>query len=52
MLAAVEGSVVLGKLLLERGANPLAANAKQQTALTIATARGHNEFVDLLSAQA
>ena len=48
MLAAVEGSVPLGKLLLERGANPSAVNAREQTALTIATARSHTEFVDLL----
>ena len=48
MLAAVEGSVALGKLLLGRGAELSTANSKGQTALTIASARGHNAFVDLL----
>ena len=49
MLAAVEGSVPVGKLLLERGADPTMVNTKGQTALTIATARNHTGFVHLLT---
>lgn len=48
MLAAVEGSVPLGCLLLQRGADPTKQNAKQQTALSIATSRGHDLFARLL----
>ena len=48
MLAAVEGSVPLGRLLLQRGADPTKQNAKQQTALSIATSRGHDLFAHLL----
>ena len=49
MLAAVEGSVPVGKLLLEHGADPARANTKSQTALDIATARDHAAFVQLLA---
>jgi ankyrin repeat protein len=48
MLAAVEGAIPIGRLLLSRGANPTPANAKGDTALTIATHRGHTLFTDLL----
>ena len=48
MLAAVEGSVPLGTLLLARGADPARVNSKTQTALDIATARSHTGFVELL----
>ena len=48
MLVAVEGDVPLGRLLLNRGANPTATNKKNDTALTIATHRGYTLFVDLL----
>ncbi len=49
MISAVEGSVPLGKLLLERGADPTKTNSNSQTALDIAIARHHIGFVDLLS---
>lgn len=48
MLAAVEGSVPLGQLLLERGADPDKQNKKFETALNIAAARNHHAFEDLL----
>jgi ankyrin repeat protein len=48
MLAAVEGAVPLGRLLLERGADAGAQNNKQQTALSLATDRGYDLFVALL----
>ena len=51
MLAAVEGAVPLGRLLLERGAIVAAKNNKDQTALSLATDRGFNLFVELLGAQ-
>jgi ankyrin repeat protein len=50
MLAAVEGSVPVGRLLLESSANKAAANAKGDTAESIATNRGFAEFVALLQA--
>lgn len=49
MLAAVEGNVEMGKLLLEAGASPAAANAKGDTALSIATNRHHQAFAALLN---
>ena len=49
MLAAVEGCVPLGKLLLEHGADTARANSQGATALTIATARGQYEFAQWLS---
>lgn len=48
MLAAVEGNVEMGKLLLEAGAFTTAENAKGDTALSIATSRNHAAFVELL----
>jgi ankyrin repeat protein len=48
MLAAVEGSVPLGRLLIERGADLAAFNLKGASALSIATNRGFTEFADLL----
>ena len=50
MLAAVEGHVALGKLLLEKGAKTAAANNKGQTALSIATQKGHTAFAEMLEA--
>lgn len=49
MLAAVEGSVPLGKILLEKGANPDTRNGKNETALSIASHRGYGLFVELLA---
>jgi len=49
MLAAVEGAVPLGRLLLERGADPAKQNRKGATALSIAKDRGYDLFVDLLA---
>ena len=48
MLAAVEGSVPVGKLLLEHGADATKQNAKGATALAIANNRGFDLFVALL----
>ena len=48
MLAAVEGSVPLGRLLLERGADPARTNNKGQTARDIAAHRGFDLFIALL----
>ena len=48
MLAAVEGNVALGQLLIEKGADIAAMNLKDETPLTIATQKGHTAFVELL----
>ncbi len=48
MLAAVEGATPLGRLLLERNADPARQNAKGDTALHIATNRGYTLFTDVL----
>ena len=48
MLAAVEGNVALGQLLIEKGADIAAMNLKGETPLTIATQKGHTAFVELL----
>ncbi|WP_158824074.1 ankyrin repeat domain-containing protein [Granulicella sp. S156] len=48
MLAAVEGSVPLGQLLIEKGANLVALNGKGDTPLSIATQKGHTAFIELL----
>jgi len=48
MLAAVEGSVPVGRLLIEKGANIAAMNLKGETPLSIATQKGHTAFVELL----
>jgi len=50
MLAAVEGHVTLGRMLLERGAKTNATNNKGQTALVIATQKGHIAFAEMLQA--
>jgi ankyrin repeat protein len=50
MLAAVEGHVALGQLLLEKGAKIAATNNKGQTALAIATQKGHTAFARFLEA--
>jgi len=49
MLAAVEGDVPLGRLLLEFGADPALENNKGETALALATHRGFELFVALLN---
>ena len=49
MLAAVEGNVAIGRLLVEKGASINARNNKEDSALTLATHRGYTLFVDLLS---
>ncbi len=49
MLAAVEGDVALGRLLIEKGAAVSPRNNKQDSALTLATHRGHQLFADLLT---
>jgi ankyrin repeat protein len=50
MLAAVEGDVPLGRLLLEHGANPALQNNKSETAQTLAAHRGYDLFVALFNA--
>lgn len=52
MLAAVEGDVPIGRLLIERGAIVTAKNDKDETALSIATNRGYDLFVALLNEHA
>ncbi len=52
MLAAVEGDVALGRLLLEHGADPALQNNKGETARTLAMHRGFALFVELLPAAA
>ena len=47
MLAAVEGSAPLGKLLLDHGADPTRTNAKGQTASQIAEVRNATAFTEL-----
>ena len=49
MLAAVEGNVPIGRLLIEKGASVGARNNKDDSALTLATHRGYTVFVDLLN---
>jgi ankyrin repeat protein len=49
MLAAVEGNAPIGRLLLDHGANPSLENNKSETALTLATNRGFQVFIDLLT---
>lgn len=51
MLAAVEGDVPVGRLLLERGAIATTQNSRNETALSIATNRGYDLFVALLAEQ-
>jgi ankyrin repeat protein len=48
MLAAVEGAVPLGRLLVEHGAKVDARNNKDQTASSLASDRGFPLFVELL----
>ena len=48
MLAAVEGAVPLGQLLLDKGADKNAANRNGETALSLAAGKGHLSFVELL----
>jgi ankyrin repeat protein len=48
MLAAVEGNLPVGRLLIEKGANVDAFNNKKESAATLAEHRGFTLFVDLL----
>jgi ankyrin repeat protein len=48
MLAAVEGNVPIGRLLLQKGAAVGTRNNKDETAHTLATHRGFTAFVALL----
>ena len=48
MLAALEGSVQLGKLLLGKGAEIHARNQHDETALSLAAQKGHLDFLRLL----
>ncbi len=48
MLAAVEGSVPLGRILIEKGADLAARNLKGASAMSIAEHRGYTEFTNLL----
>ena len=48
MLAAVEGNVPIGRLLIEKGASIHARNNKDDSALSLATHRGYALFADLL----
>lgn len=48
MLAALEGSVTLGKLLLGKGAQLEARNQHGETALSLAAQKGHLDFLRLL----
>ena len=49
MLAAVEGNVPIARLLIEHNAILTARNNKDETALALATHRGHTLLVDLLT---
>ncbi len=49
MLAAVEGAVPLGRLLIQRGARTDSLNSKNESALSIATKKGHSAFVNLVT---
>ena len=49
MLAAVEGNMSIGHLLIEKGAAINARNNKEDSAFALATHRGHKLFVDLLT---
>lgn len=48
MLAAVEGDVAIGRLLMDKGANINARNNRSESAAALASNRGYNLFVDLL----
>jgi uncharacterized protein len=48
MLAAVEGSVPVGRLLVECGADVAAKNKAEKTAEALASDRGFGQFVEML----
>jgi len=48
MLTAVEGNVALAQVLLDRGVSTNNRNAKGENALSIAVAKGHEEYADFL----
>jgi hypothetical protein len=49
MLAAVEGNVPIGRLLVDKGANINARNNKEDDAQSLASHRGYTLFVELLN---
>ncbi|MGI4829165.1 MAG: ankyrin repeat domain-containing protein [Janthinobacterium lividum] len=51
MLAALEGAVPIGHLLLDAGATLEAANRHGETALSLAAQKGHVDFLELLIAK-
>lgn len=52
MLAAVEGNVPVGRLLIDKGADIHRKNNKDDTALNLATNRGFTMFTELLTSKA
>jgi ankyrin repeat protein len=48
MLAAIEGHVPLGQILIERGADLAAMNLRGETALSVAEQKNHADFAALL----
>ena len=48
MLAALEGNIKIGALLIERGANVAALNNFRESALSLAAHEGHLPFIKLL----
>jgi ankyrin repeat protein len=48
MLAAVEGDVPVGRLLVERGADVAAKNKAEKSAEMLASDRGFGAFVEML----
>jgi ankyrin repeat protein len=52
MLAAVEGDVPVGRLLVERGADVAAKNKAEKTAEMLAADRGFGQFVEMLNGSA
>jgi ankyrin repeat protein len=48
MLAALEGNIAIGELLISRGANVNKTNDFGETALSLAAHRGHTGFIRIL----
>ena len=48
-LAAVKGYVTIARMLIDRGADPSAADLEGRTPVTIAQSRGHKEMADVMS---
>jgi len=51
MLTAVEGNIALAQVLFDKGVSTNLKNSKGETALAIATAKGHDDFVGFLRTQ-